>query len=144
MLSSGIDNQTDVFSHKAYGYILANNRLQVAPYLNSSGAFSAGAIYSTTEDLLKWCRSLIDETLLSHQSIVQMTTPKSSNYGFGFGVLNFKNNGKSLKIFGHEGGIFGFRSLIHILPDEKAFIIILDNHNNSNLFDLSKEIIELI
>jgi len=144
MNNSGIDNQKEIFRNKAYGYIAVDNQLQVAPYLNSSGAYSAGAIFSSCKDLYKWCQSLLDETLLNHEIISKMTTPNNSKYGYGFGVVNLDINGESLRVFGHEGEIFGFRSLIHIIPNEKTCIIILDNHNNTKLFGLSKEIMKLL
>ena len=144
MNNTGVDNQHEIFSNKAFGYISVNQQLLVAPYLNSSGAYAAGAIYSSCEDLSKWCQSLLDETLLSPESISKMTSLHNARYGYGFGVLNLNINGESSKIFGHEGEIFGYRSLIHMIPGDNTYIIILDNHNNTKHFGMSKEILTLL
>lgn len=64
MLNTGVVHDDILIRNKAYGYIKVEDSLKVAPYINSSGAFSAGAIYSTVEDLFKWQNALHTNTIL--------------------------------------------------------------------------------
>ena len=43
----------------------------------------AGALYSTTEDLLKWEQGLFGGKVLQPASLQKMTTPFKNNYAFG-------------------------------------------------------------
>lgn len=141
MLNSGVINPYKVLKKKAYGYLKINNTLLPAPYFNPSGAFSAGAIYSTVEDLLKWQNSLNSFTLLTKESIDLMTTPGISRYGFGFAIMNLTlENGEPRVVFGHEGGIFGYRSLIQIIKKSNSSVILLDNNQNTELGNIARDI----
>ncbi len=144
MKDTGVDNATQIFPNKAYGYIKVDGEWQVAPFINSSGAYAAGAIYSTVGDLEKWTHSLLNETLLSHKSTLQLTSLHSERYGYGLGIVDLPIDGNKIRIFGHEGEIYGYRSLIHMLPEQNSVIIFLDNHNNTHLFQLAKEIIGVV
>jgi CubicO group peptidase (beta-lactamase class C family) len=72
------------------GYIIEQNDFVKSDDMNLSLAYSAGAILSTTEDLLKWQNALLSNTLLKASSIKQAMTPTSLNsgkrvpYGYGF------------------------------------------------------------
>jgi len=63
--------------------------------------FSAGALYSTTEDLLKWEQGLFGGKLLSAASLQKMITPFKNDYAFGLAV-NVVNGRKQIS---HAGGI---------------------------------------
>lgn len=141
MLNSGVIDNSRVLKNKAYGYIRINDTINVAPYFNPSGAFSAGAIYSTVEDLLKWQNSLQSYTILSKEGIDKMTKPGLSRYGYGFAIMNVTlENGETKILFGHEGQIFGFRSLIQIFKEDNSSVILLDNNQNTELGKMAKEI----
>ena len=45
--------------------------------------FSAGELYSTTGDMLRWQQALFGGKLLNAASVQKMTTPVKDNYGFG-------------------------------------------------------------
>ncbi len=141
MKGSGVLKGNEILKNKSYGYIKSNDTLKVAPYYHPSGAFSAGAIYSTVEDLLKWQNALFFNTILSKESMDKMLTVNFSRYGYGFGVLEKTlGNGQKITLFGHEGLFFGYRSLIHFVKEDNNSIILLDNNENPNLFSISTEI----
>jgi hypothetical protein len=87
--------------------------------------FSAGAIYSTTEDLLRWQQGLFGGKLLSAASLKKMTTPFKQDYAFGLEVT--RTNGH-LRI-SHNGGIEGFNTRMDYYPDDKLNVIVLANVN---------------
>ncbi|HSH52111.1 MAG TPA: serine hydrolase domain-containing protein [Bacteroidales bacterium] len=145
MLNSGVVQEDIVINNKAYGYIKAQDTLKVAPYINASGAFSAGAIYSTVEDLFKWQNALQSYTILKKESLEKMLKPNFSRYGYGFGILNLTlENNKTITLYGHEGEISGFRSLIHFFKEDNSSIILLDNNQNTNLYEISVAIRKII
>ena len=83
----------------------AIRRARAAPlnagFVHMSIPFSAGALYSTTEDLLRWEQGLFGGKLLKPDSLTKMTTPFKQDYAFGLGVSI--QNGH--KMIAHDGGI---------------------------------------
>jgi hypothetical protein len=55
--------------------MIQRNSIVNADYLDMTQPFSAGALYSTTEDLLVWDKALYTEQLVSRKSIGEMFTP---------------------------------------------------------------------
>jgi CubicO group peptidase (beta-lactamase class C family) len=86
---------------------------------------SAGALYSTTEDLLRWEEGLFGGKVLKPESLAKMTTPFKEDYAFGLGVTT-KNGHKTIS---HNGGIQGFNTSLAYYPDDKLVIAVLANLN---------------
>jgi len=82
----------------------------------------AGAIVSTPEELTIFMNALMDGKLISKSSFKKMTTIKS---GLGYGIGQFSIYDKML--FGHNGGIDGFSSLLIYEPEEKISIAFTSN-----------------
>ena len=87
--------------------------------------FSAGALYSTTEDLLRWNLALFGGKLLSPPSLEKMTTPALNNYALGVGVRTLSGR----KVIQHNGGINGFNTFLSYYPDSRITIAVLANLN---------------
>ena len=88
-----------------------------------STPFSAGALYSTTEDLLRWESALFGGKLLSPASLAKMITPFKNNYALGVGV----NMGNGRKQISHGGGINGFNTFLAYYPETKITVAALCN-----------------
>ncbi len=145
MTNSGVIQITEILKNKAYGYIKLDDTLTVAPCWNTSGAFSAGNIYSTVEDLFKWQLALQSNTLINKESFDIMVTPNFSRYGYGFAILNRTHkDGSKYTLYGHEGEIPGFRSLINIIKEDNSSVIILDNNQNPNHFKIANAIRKIV
>jgi CubicO group peptidase (beta-lactamase class C family) len=54
MKDSGVDSNSAVLPHRASGYIFNKDHFENAGFINMTVPQGAGALYSTTEDLLKW------------------------------------------------------------------------------------------
>jgi hypothetical protein len=54
-----------------------------ACFIHMSIPFPAGALHSTTEDLLRWEQGLFGGKLLAAASLAKMTTPFRNDYGCG-------------------------------------------------------------
>jgi CubicO group peptidase (beta-lactamase class C family) len=88
---------------------------------------SAGALYSTTENLLRWEQGLFGGKLLSAASLQKMTTPFQHEYACGLGVSTTKGR----KVVEHGGGIEGFNTQLSYYPEDKLTVVVLGNLNGS-------------
>ncbi len=127
MTDSGIDSNTAIIPHRASGYVPAKNGFAHAGYIDMTIPFSAGALYSTTGDLLKWEQGLFDGKLLSAASLTKMTTPFKNDYAFGLVVA--QSSGR--KMIEHGGGIEGFNTDLAYYPQDKLTIAVLANVNGN-------------
>ena len=96
MNNSGVDKDGLVLPKRAQGY--NNGRLVPAPSESMSVPWSAGSIYSTANDLLRWERGLFGDKVLSSASLKAMTTPGKVSDGFGVGVATEDG----MKVVDHE------------------------------------------
>src|SRR5260370_15261805 len=86
---------------------------------------SAGALYSTTDDLLRWEQGLMGGKLLSPTSVQNMTTPFKNDYACGLGVHTANGH----KLIDHGGGIEGFNTFLAYYPEDKLTVVVLANLN---------------
>ena len=136
MKDSGYDSNTAVILHRASGYTPGKDGLQNAGYINMSIPFSAGALYSTTGDLLRWEQGLFGGKVLSATSLKKMTTPFKSDYAFGLTVRDVKAG----RVIEHGGGIEGFNTLLAYYPDDKVTVVVLSNVNGNAPADMAAKL----
>jgi CubicO group peptidase (beta-lactamase class C family) len=145
MKNSSCGDMKQVIPNLTKGYIIEQNDFVKSDYINLSLAYSAGAILSTTEDLLKWQNALLSNTLLKASSIKQAMTPTLLNsgkrvpYGYGF---RFSKLGNS-PVIAHTGSTKGFTSIALFLPKEKLYITAFTNCNCKNVNNVAKQVAEL-
>jgi len=125
MKDSGYDSNSAVIEHRASGYSPGKNGPENAGFVDMSIPLSAGGLYSTTEDLLRWEQGLFGGKLLSPASLAKMTTPFKQDYAFGLAV----STGSGHKIIAHNGGIEGFNTSLAYYPDDKLVVAVLGNLN---------------
>ncbi|HEY6413666.1 MAG TPA: serine hydrolase [Edaphobacter sp.] len=125
MADSGMDNNTVILAKRAQGYSPSPKGVQHAGYTSMTIPFSAGAIYSTTGDLLKWEQGLFGGKVINEASLKKMTTPFKDGYAFGLAISD--NNGH--KMISHAGGIEGFNTSLNYYPEEKLTVVVLANLN---------------
>jgi len=90
-------------------------------------AFSAGAMYSTVEDMYEWDRALYTEKLVSAASLEKLFTPGLGDYGYGWFIDNLAIDGQAHKHIWHWGAYFGFHSFISRLVNDELTVILLLN-----------------
>jgi CubicO group peptidase (beta-lactamase class C family) len=125
MKDSGYDSHRTVMQRRATGYTPSDNGPVNAGYIDMSIPFSAGALYSTTEDLLRWEQGLFGGKVLSATSFEKMTTPFKQDYACGLGVRIVSGH----KVIEHGGGIEGFNTQLSYYPDDKLTVVVLANLN---------------
>ncbi len=127
MKDSGYDSNSAIILRRASGYSPSANGPVNTGYIDMSIPFSAGSLYSTTEDLLRWEQGLFGGKVLSAASLQKMTTPFKHDYACGLGVSDVKGH----KLIEHGGGIEGFNTQLSYYPDDKLTVVVLGNLNGS-------------
>jgi CubicO group peptidase (beta-lactamase class C family) len=139
MKDSGYDSNTAVIPHRAAGYVPAPGGPVNAGFVHMSIPHAAGALYSTTEDLLRWEQGLFGGKLLSPASLAKMTTPFKSEYALG--VVVRTANGR--KVVQHGGGIDGFNTYLAYYPDNKLTVAVLANINGETPGQIAAKLADL-
>jgi CubicO group peptidase (beta-lactamase class C family) len=125
MKDSGYDSNSAIIPRRASGYARSKNGPVNAGFIHMSIPFSAGALYSTTEDLLRWEQGLFGGKVLSAASLAKMTTPFKDDYACGLSVHTVKGH----KVIDHGGGIEGFNTFLAYYPEDKLTVVALGNLN---------------
>jgi len=126
---TGYDNSDAILPKRAAGYRKTLDGFENARFLDMSIPYSAGALYSTVEDLQKWDSALYTEKLVSARSLDMMFQPRvkmdgppgagnPSEYAYGWVIEKWTLFGgkQNVRVIGHGGGINGFNTLITRLP----------------------------
>src|SRR2546421_755397 len=140
MANSGYDNHDPIIKNRAAGYRSQGARLFNAAYIDQSQAFSAGALYSTTGDLLLLDQALNDGQFLSPKTQETMYTAVSGNYGYGW----FVNKQFNRRAVSHPGGVPGFSAMITRFPDERVLIVTLSNLENSQIIRANNDLAAIV
>lgn len=127
MTESGFDFINLPNAIRAKGYELwTKDRLVPYKHYDSTFAYSAGSIYSTTTDLLKWSKAISARQILNGDTWAEAFEPRIANYGYGWQTGKFLGK----KYVKHSGGYPGFMSEFIYYPDEDLTIILLNNFGN--------------
>lgn len=130
LLSTGYDENTNSVNGLAKGYLL--NMIVEVNGFNLSNFYGAGGLYSSTEDLYKFCKNLDEHKLVSDTSRVSVKA--NSEYYYGYGMM-FNNNKDYGKVFFITGGGPGISTGMYKLVDKNMVMIILSNNQS---FDKDK------
>ena len=139
MKDSGYDSNSAIIAHRAAGYSREGNGPVNAGFIHMSIPFSAGALYSTTEDLLRWEEGLFGGKVLSAASLEKMTTPFKEDYAFGLAVQTVDGH----KEIHHGGGIEGFNTELAYYPDDKLVVVVLANLNGQAPPEIARKLAEV-
>lgn len=105
--------------------------------------YSAGAMYSTVEDLLKFDQGIFTAKLLSKSTVDLMLTPYPDLYqvAYGFWVYEQTFGSQKLKVANRQGSIWGANAnWLHLIDGNKT-IIVLSNTNATNLPELTDQLV---
>jgi CubicO group peptidase (beta-lactamase class C family) len=125
MNDSGLDSNVAIIPRRASGYWPRLRGPENAERPNLALGFSAGSVYSTTQDLLRWEEGLFGGKVLTPASLHKMVTPYKADYGCGLYVKEEKGR---LRIE-HDGNNIGFNTQLTYFPEDKLVVIVLGNLN---------------
>jgi CubicO group peptidase (beta-lactamase class C family) len=125
MKDSGYDSNKTVIARRAAGYMPSPAGPVNAGFVHMSVPHAAGALYSTTADLLRWEQGLFGGKVITAASLAKMTTPFKGDYALGLVVQTASGR----KVIQHGGGIDGFNTFLSYYPDDKLTVAVLANLN---------------
>ena len=127
MKDSGYDSNSAIEARRDSGYTRGASGIENTGYIHMTVPFSAGALYSTTGDLLRWEQGLFGGKVLTAASLQKLTTPFKNDYAFGLIVHTVHGH----KVIEHDGGIEGFNTHLQYSPDDKLTVVVLANLNGT-------------
>jgi CubicO group peptidase (beta-lactamase class C family) len=141
--NTGYDWSATILPRRASGYSGRPPALRNAAALDMQQPYSAGSLYSTTEDLLKWDQALYTGKLLPTAAKELMWTPFKNNYAYGWTIMP-----PSAATFGHRrvahgGGINGFSAMIIRLPDVNVTSIVLSNMDSASASAVARDLLAI-
>ena len=101
--------------------------------------YAAGALYSTTHDILTWEQALFGGKVLKAASLKKMTTPFLEKYGCGLFIQDVAGH----KDISHGGGINGFNTDAHYLPADKLVVVVFGNLNGDAPGELAERLVKV-
>lgn len=98
------------------------------------GTIPAGNLYTTASDLARFAAFLMSggsselaPPLLKPESLIAMTTPQltkdTTGFGLGFAAGTYRDH----KTVQHSGAVYGFTTILVVMPAEKIGIVVLSN-----------------
>lgn len=136
MRDSGLDRNGLRLSNRALGYKRHFGPTYTAgPSLDLSHIFSAGAMYSTAEDLFRWNEAMSSGRLLSKAIRDEIFRPGLANWGYGWFITRIPAGqpGAGSTLAEMRGDLPGnFFCSINRFPDQDALIIVLRNGYGSS------------
>jgi CubicO group peptidase (beta-lactamase class C family) len=139
MKDSGYDSNTAIIARRAAGYMPSAAGPVNAGFIHMSIPHAAGALYSTTEDLLRWEQGLFGGKVVSPASLAKMTTPFKNDYALGVVVQTASGR----KVVQHGGGIDGFNTFLAYYPDDKLTVAVLANINGQTPNQIATKLADL-
>ncbi len=136
MADSGYDSNTAIILRRASGYAPGPKGPTNAGYIDMSIPYAAGALYSTTRDLVRWEQGLFGGKIIRPSSLQKMTTPVKNNYAFGLGLRTVNGH----KVIDHGGGIEGFNTHLAYYPDSRLIVVVLGNLNGPAPSDIASKL----
>lgn len=120
-----------IIEKKAIGYSFAKNKFKKEPYMYLR-MYPAGGMNGSSKDLLRYAQELAKHNkrsdLLFHSTHtkVEMFTETYRSYGANSGLSHgFWQYASNSKMFGHEGGTYGFKTQIWVEPKNERAVLIL-------------------
>jgi CubicO group peptidase (beta-lactamase class C family) len=141
----------------AWPHSKVDGKLQVIRFTNLDNAGPAGSINSSVAEMAKWVMLQLNRgkmpgredrifsearsrEMWTSQTILPIGTgpsplaamrPNFAAYGLGWFLHDYRGR----KLVGHTGGVSGFVSLVHMVPEEDLGIIVLTNAEEGGAFD---------
>jgi CubicO group peptidase (beta-lactamase class C family) len=140
MRDTGLDRDGLALSRRARGYVFQRDGALVRAVSSSmSVPWSAGGMYSTSDDLLRWEAGLFGGRLLSATTLSRMTTPGLGGYGMGV----FVGDADGLRVIAHGGDIEGFHSFLIYVPQRRLTVVVLGNVEDPSPDRLARDLMSI-
>lgn len=146
-MKSSFADDANLPANTAKGYQKSGStEFVVSDYVHPSVPYSAGAIFSTVDDLWKWNQAIFNYKLVKKESLEKAWKPTTLNNGkqVGYGYAwQFGRLGDA-KVIGHGGAIDGYLTMEIYVPDQKIYVCILSNSMTVNPEEYAYQVAEIV
>lgn len=146
-MKSSFTDDANLPANTAKGYQKSGStEFVVSDYVHPSVPYSAGAIFSTVDDLWKWNQAIFNYKLVKKESLEKAWKPTTLNNGkqVGYGYAwQFGRLGDA-KVIGHGGAIDGYLTMEIYVPDQKIYVCILSNSMTVNPEEYAYQVAEIV
>lgn len=131
-----------VIKNRAYGYHRKDSLYVNKTVISYDLAYAAGALMSTTGDLLKWQNAMNRHIFLNTEETQKAFTRytlnngEPHNYGYGW---QFKDI-KGVTVREHGGSIFGYKSMGVYIPREDIYVVGFSNCDCNSPTKITEEV----
>jgi CubicO group peptidase (beta-lactamase class C family) len=137
MSNTGIEEYSSDYQNKSLLYRKNDKgKFYEEEKTNLSDRIPGGGVYSTTEDLMKFSKAVVENKLISESTLEMMLIPlkemnESNNYGLGWSIYGEKQG--FYYAFGHSGSQRGSSAQMIFIPNRNACIVVVSNTNDASI-----------
>ena len=116
--------------HASLYHINSKGRISIEQPTDLSDRVPGGGLYSCLTDLLRFGDAVVNGTLISTASLMEMLKDpglKKQGNGYGLGWYLYGEDPKYGSLFGHNGSQTGASTYLMLLPDRGISIVVLSN-----------------
>ena len=141
MTHSGFDFAGLKSKQKALGYIKFSRSESISsmPW-DSTATYSAGSLYSTANDLYLWHQGLLDNKVISKESLAKAYTPFLEGYGLGCWIDTIYQK----RVISHGGNIEGFTSYFGRIEEDNVCVILLNNIYSREIESIGTSVLAIL
>ena len=142
MTQSGMMHQALIVPDLAETYFVREdlkalaNALPVYP----ENWYAAGAMYSTTADLMRFSRALFAGRLVTPASLALLMKPGLDDYGYGVWSFESKFGNRTMHVVKRPGQIMGVQTQLYHIVEADISIVILANTGTTDLDEFVAEV----
>lgn len=139
-------DQRPIIKHRARGYSFENGTPVNAAPISMKTTFSAAALCSTVEDLVKWQQAMVEGRIVDPATYAKMTRltelpdGEKEPYGYGLSLADLEGRPR----VAHVGAINGFTSYLSYYPEQDVTVAVLANSGSANTWVLGTRIARLV
>ncbi len=129
MHNSLYGNTSRIIKNRALGYQKNEVDFENADFLSMTLPYSAGSLLSNIDDLYIWYDAVMNDKIISKESLEKVHTTfklnngKPTGYGYGWSLGNIQGS----SMIQHGGGINGYLTSSMYLPEEEVFAAVFSN-----------------
>ncbi|UOY08068.1 beta-lactamase family protein [Muricauda sp. SCSIO 64092] len=144
MTNSGLAAHSKVIIGLAYAYDWDKDSKTATnePFYYIENYGGAGAMYSTSGDLLKFSKALYSNQIIREETLELLLKPYLSAYACGLWVYEKEIGDKKLRVAERQGSIEGSNTRFIRILNENSTIVLLSNMYTANLNELQFEIMK--
>ena len=128
--ATSFDTTPRIAGHHAHGYEKLGRRIRDFTAANPAWAWAAGAIVSTSDDLVRFYRALLGGELMGPQLLEEMETTVPMGHGKGYG-LGLERWTVCPDVWGHDGVVPGYENLVFSTADGGRQLVVAFNRSGN-------------